>query len=150
MSSTEIAGYRVVFQKGITGGFAPPTPSALYCLEVSEDATELNITSHIRPDGTPVLQPPVTKTLELNDDEIVLLATLKSILSSVPPQYPGAQDFYGRDISIVATQDPQATSGGVPYGTAAARALQPPTEEQVEKFNRAVEIVRRLVAEVEY
>ncbi|KAI6126901.1 hypothetical protein F5141DRAFT_362518 [Pisolithus sp. B1] len=156
MSSTEIAGYRVVFQKGITGGFAPPTPSALYSLEVGEDGTDLTISSQIRPHGTPALQPPVTRTLAINSGDIALLAELKRILSSIPPQYPGAQDFYGKDISIVAIQAPlslvppvQTISGGVPYGTAAAYALQPPTEEQIESFNRAVEIVGRLVAKVE-
>ncbi|KAI6144981.1 hypothetical protein BKA82DRAFT_4169049 [Pisolithus tinctorius] len=149
MSSSEIGGYRVVLQRGITGGFAPPTPEALHMLAVSEDSTELTITSQIRPFGTPTLQPAVTTTLAIDDGDVMLLAELKDILSSIPPQYPGAQDCYGRDISIVAIQDSvQAAMGGVPYGSVADNACQP-TAEHVAKFNRAARIVMELVDKVE-
>lgn len=128
---------------GITGGFAPPTPSAIHDLSVSPDGNSLTIVDQIRSRGTPTLGDPVTRTLSLGGDTTNLLSELRAILSEIPLQYPGADDFYGKDISILA---PENSAGFAAYGSAAARGLQPPTEEQVGKFNRAVEIVNQLVA----
>ncbi|KAL4071819.1 hypothetical protein V8B97DRAFT_2016017 [Scleroderma yunnanense] len=139
-----IAGYQVRFQKGITGGFAPPTPSAIHTLSVNDDGTTLTIVSQTRPHGTPTLGDPVTRTLSVGSDNTAdLLAELRTILSEIPPQYPGAEDLYRKDISIITHQN---STGFAAYGSAAAHGVQPPTEEQVGRFNRAVEIVNQLVA----
>lgn len=88
----------------------------------------------------------MTGTLSIGSgDTADSLSELRAILSEIPPQYPGAQDFYGRDISIIA---PQNSPGIAAYGSAAARGVQPPTEQQVGMFNRAAEIVNQLVSRV--
>jgi len=88
----------------------------------------------------------VTRELSISSgDTADSLSELRAILSEIPLQYPGAQDFYGKDISII---PPQNSPGFAAYGSAAARGVQPPTEQQVRRFNRAVEIVNQLVAQV--
>ncbi|KAG6330154.1 hypothetical protein ID866_8932 [Astraeus odoratus] len=140
-----IGGYKVMFQKGITGGFAPPTPSVIHHLAVNDDSTTLTITSLIRPHGQPQPIPQPPKALSVaSGDHAASLERLRDILSKIPPQFPGADDLYKQDISILAVGE-----GVVPYGTAVARNLQPPTDEQVQQFNQAVDIVNRLVAAAE-
>ncbi|KAF9224681.1 hypothetical protein BS17DRAFT_778798 [Gyrodon lividus] len=137
--------FTITLQKGITGGFAPPTPSALHTLTTTPDSTTVTVTSQKRPPGTPSLQDPVTRTLPLRE-HATELEELQKILSAIPPQYPGAQDLYGSDTSIIYRTGEAAAQGVHPYGSAAGYGIAPPTEEEKGKFKRAIKIITDLAA----
>ena len=136
---------------GITGGFAPPTPSAIHTFSKSGPTTNLAIESLIRPDGTPDLQAQAPKSLSFtssDSDSDSLIAELRSILKELPTeQPPGSEDIYGMDTSIMwadgelqwVNGGPQGCSGGP--GSSSVQA----SKEEKARFARAVEIVEELL-----
>ncbi|KIK79128.1 hypothetical protein PAXRUDRAFT_834255 [Paxillus rubicundulus Ve08.2h10] len=143
--SSVAASFTITLQKGITGGFAPPTPSALYTLTRTPENATVTVVSQIRPPGTPSLQDPVTTTF-LVEENATTLKALHHILSSIPPQYPGAQDLYGFDTSIVYRTGEAVAQGVHIYGSAAGYGVTPPTEKEKGEFQQAVDIIMGLVA----
>ncbi|KAJ4463899.1 hypothetical protein C8R41DRAFT_898733 [Lentinula lateritia] len=137
--------YSLRLQKGITGGFAPPTPSFIATITRPVDSDSLNITSASRPDGTPDLQSFAPKTLALG-----LIDELHGILKELPTEEPrGSEDIYGLDTSIFwGSDDLQWMNGGMGgvTGQPGSSTVQP-TPEQKAQFKRAVEIVEALVGE---
>ncbi|KAJ3827902.1 hypothetical protein F5880DRAFT_1534074 [Lentinula raphanica] len=149
--------YSLRLQKGITGGFAPPTPSFIATITRPVDSDSLNITSASRPDGTPELQSFAPKTLahsaQLNGASAsadALVDELHGILKELPTeQPPGSEDIYGLDTSIFwGSDDLQWMNGGMNgvTGQPGSSSVQP-TAEQKALFKRAVEIVETLVGE---
>ena len=151
-----VAGcFTETFIAGITGGFAPPTPSAVHTFSKSGPASHIAIESLVRPDGTPELQSHPSKSLSFSpssdsgSDELSgLISELRSILKELPTeQPPGSEDIYGLDTSIMWADDelqwvnggPQGCSGGP--GSSSVQA----TKEEKEKFTRAVGIVEELL-----
>lgn len=131
---------------GITGGFAPPTPRAI--LTVTRDATinTLQITSAVRPDGTPKLQDAVPKKLTVDDSTEALVDELHSILKSIPTEFPpGSEDIYGLDTSIAFGSPDLEWMNGGPQGCGGGESQVQASEEDKTKFKRAVEIVTQLV-----
>jgi len=140
----------VRLQKGITGGFAPPTPSEIHVLTLSTDRPNLlAVDSHHRADGTPSLQAVNSepKTVSLSDDQTTLdlIEELHGILKTLPTESPpGSQDIYGQDISIAwGSQDLEWCNGG-PSGVTGRPSTVQATAEEKAQFGRAVEIIRHL------
>ncbi|CAE7234335.1 unnamed protein product [Rhizoctonia solani] len=141
--------FMVRLQHGITGGFAPPTPSAIHQLGRSGDNPNvLLVESQIRPDGTPSLQGHPPKNLAVGDSShgsTALLDELHSILKEIPTESPpGSEDIYGLDTAIMWMSDDLEWMNGGPQGCGIGVSSVQPTEEQKAKFKRAVEIVTEL------
>jgi len=139
----------VKLQKGITGGFAPPTPKEIHVLTLSKDIpNQLVVKSQVRKDGTPSLQSvsEQPKIVSLSKDNS-LVEELHEILKTLPTEKPpGSQDIYGLDTSISwGSPDLEWCNGG-PSGCAHGTSEVQPTEEQKAKFERAVEIIKELAA----
>ncbi|KAF8300477.1 hypothetical protein DL93DRAFT_2090959 [Clavulina sp. PMI_390] len=130
---------------GITGGFAPPTPSAVHQMTRSSAKPEtLAITSLTRADGTPDLAPAMPKSLQV-DDHAALIDELHGILKELPTESPpGSQDIYGLDTTIAwGSSDLEWMNGG-PGGCGNGTSEVQATDAQKAKFKRAVDIVSHL------
>ncbi|KIO25547.1 hypothetical protein M407DRAFT_75600 [Tulasnella calospora MUT 4182] len=150
------AQFFVRLQRGIQGGFAPPTPSEVHNLtRSSDDPSNLLIQSAVRPDGTPELRQagpkslsiPEISTLGVDDPKNVesRVAELESILKGLPTeQPPGSEDIYGMDIGIMYGSDNLEWANGGPQGCSGGTSHVQPTEEQRKQFKRAVEIIKGL------
>ena len=67
---------------GITGGFAPPNPSAVHSLTRSNDAPKvMKVSSAVRDPGTPSLNALADKEIPV-DDHAALVDELKDILKA--------------------------------------------------------------------
>lgn len=132
---------------GITGGFAPPTPNAIYTVTGTPQRPELQITVAIRPDGTPSLQDAAPKTLSASDPKTTALVDeLHNILKTIPVESPpGSEDIYKMDTSIAFGCDDLMWVNGGPSGCGDGTSTVQPTDEDRAKFRRAVEIVETLV-----
>ncbi|KAG8787008.1 hypothetical protein FRC12_015992 [Ceratobasidium sp. 428] len=135
----------VRLQHGITGGFAPPTPSAIHQLSRSSDEpANIFIQSMVRPDGEASLSDLGPKQLPV-DDHAHLVEELHSILKQLPTESPpGSEDIYGLDTSIAWGSDDLEWINGGPQGCGGGTSDVQATSEQKEKFKRAVEIVTEL------
>ncbi|KAF7300790.1 hypothetical protein MKEN_01304500 [Mycena kentingensis (nom. inval.)] len=133
-------------QRGITGGFAPPTPSALFTVTQTPGAPSLAITSATREDGTPSLQEALPKSLTSDDATAELVDELYLILKSIPTeQPPGSEDIYGMDTSIWWFSEGFEWCNGGPAGCGGGTSTVQATGDDKAKFRRAVEIVTQLV-----
>ena len=132
--------------KGISGGFAPSTPSEIHTITLAANSGNLAISSAYRLDGTPTLQDAVPKTLPFDGqhDDQALVEELVSILQSIPQPPPGSADVYGLDTSIAFGSEDFMWQNGGPQGCGGGESSVQPTEEQKAKFKRAVEIVQEL------
>ncbi|THH29163.1 hypothetical protein EUX98_g5027 [Antrodiella citrinella] len=133
-------------QHGITGGFAPPTPSAIFTVTGAPSVPHLLVTAAVRPHGTPSLQDSIPKDLAIDNRTSSLVTELHSILKTIPVESPpGSEDIYGLDTSIAfGSEDLQWMNGG-PQGCGGGQSSVQATEEDKIKFRRAVEIVEQLV-----
>jgi len=148
--------FSVRLQEGITGGFAPPTPSAIHSITTNVTQPVLNVTSAVRPDGTPQLRDAVPKTLSVSPDSdsnpdvqhtLKLVEELHTILKSIPVEFPpGSQDIYGMDTSIAFQSDDLEWYNGGPSGCGGGTSEVQATDDNKKSFKRAVEIVNELVA----
>ncbi|KAH8829717.1 hypothetical protein DL96DRAFT_1599294 [Flagelloscypha sp. PMI_526] len=134
-------------QHGITGGFAPPTPSAVHTVTRPKDASQLAVASSVREAGTSSLQDATPKQLHVDQDTSQLVDELHAILKEIPTESPpGSEDIYGKDISIAWGSDDLQWMNGGPAGCGGGKSTVEPTEEQKAKFERAIEIVNTLVS----
>lgn len=131
---------------GITGGFAPPLPSAIFTVTSVPTLPHFQITSALRPYGTPSLQDALPKELNKDATTNKLVDELYDILKSIPTESPpGSEDIYGMDTGIAfACEDLQWINGG-PAGCGRGTSSVQATDEDKAKFRKAVEIVRQLV-----
>ncbi|KAH9919234.1 uncharacterized protein B0H18DRAFT_1086703 [Fomitopsis serialis] len=94
MAPTE---FSLRLQHGITGGIAPPTPSAIYTITRTPSQPSWNITAAVR--------------------ATTLVGELYDILKSIPTeQPPGSEDIYGLDTSIAFGSDDLMWMNGGPAG----------------------------------
>ncbi|KIY72713.1 hypothetical protein CYLTODRAFT_417715 [Cylindrobasidium torrendii FP15055 ss-10] len=137
--------YSLRLQKGITGGFAPPTPNAIFTVTRPLNSAQLNVTSATRETGTRGLQDAVPKSIPHPEE---LMDELHTILKQIPTeQPPGSEDIYGLDTSIAYGADDFMWCNGGPQGCGGGKSEVQATEEDKAKFKRAVEIVHKLVEE---
>jgi hypothetical protein len=133
---------------GITGGFAPPLPSAVHTLYLSPEAPKsLVVASEVRPDGQPQL---VQSSKALHTEKVAdvnsLIDELQQILKELPTENPkGSEDIYGMDTSIMWGSDGFEWMNGGPAGCGRGKSSVQATESDKKKFKRAVEIVKTLV-----
>jgi len=104
------------------------------------------VQAQTREDGTPELSAPLApKEVEKSSAESKI-DELVSILKSLPTESPpGSQDIYGLDTSIAFLSDGLEWWNGGPQGCGGGESQVQATEEEKEKFKRAVEIVESLV-----
>ena len=75
-----------------------------------------------------------------------LVDELHAILKVIPTEYPpGSEDIYGLDTSIAWGSDDLQWMNGGPQGCGGGTSTVQPTQEEKDKFKRAVEIVKELV-----
>lgn len=131
---------------GITGGFAPPTPSAIYVLtRAKSQPADFVVTSAVRLDGTASLVDALPKKIPV-DPHSRLIDELHSILKEIPTESPpGSQDIYGLDTSIAWGSDDLQWCNGGPSGCGGGISNIQASEEDKKKFKRAVEIVNELL-----
>ncbi|KAI0342548.1 hypothetical protein BDW22DRAFT_1407605 [Trametopsis cervina] len=134
-------------QEGITGGFAPPTPSAILTVTGSPNKADLHITSAIRPHGTPSLQDALPKSLSKSEPGVdESITELYTILKSLPTEKPaGSEDIYRLDTSIAFASEGFTWQNGGPQGCGGGQSSVRATAEEKARFKRAVEIVNKLV-----
>ncbi|KAF8055160.1 hypothetical protein FPV67DRAFT_1680717 [Lyophyllum atratum] len=133
-------------QKGIVGGFAPPTPDATVTVTKASNNSNLLIHAATRPAGERTLTDLAPKHLPVtHEDTDALLDELHRILKDLPTeQPPGSEDIYGLDTSIAwGSEDLEWCNGG-PQGCGGGESFVKATEEHKAKFKRAVEIVHEL------
>jgi len=127
---------------GITGGFAPPTPSLIITIDASNNNLSISIAK--REDGYPDLAPPTLNTVAFADHEAVI-DELHSILKELPAeQPPGSEDIYKLDTSIAWQSDDLEWWNGGPQGCGGGESFVNADEEQRKNFKRAVEIIEEI------
>ncbi|KAL5529776.1 hypothetical protein ACEPAG_5763 [Sanghuangporus baumii] len=140
-------------QHGITGGFVPPSPSAIHTLSKASEQAHILVASAVRVDGGRSLSDADPKTLDVSDSsssEMTLVDELHSILKIIPIESPpGSEDIYGLDTSIAWQSNDIIWMNGGPSGCVRGISRVQPSEEEKAKFKRAVEIVTELVAKAE-
>ncbi|KAB8217100.1 hypothetical protein BDV33DRAFT_177733 [Aspergillus novoparasiticus] len=140
------SGYTIRLQKGIQGGFAPPTPTAILILAKDADNSYITIYESIRPDDGAGMEDKPERTLNSSDEVEGLVTELYKILQDLPLEDPpGSEDIYGKDISISWSSDDFVWCNGGQQGCVGADSDVRPSETQRRKFTRAVDIVRELV-----
>ncbi|KAG6887008.1 hypothetical protein C0992_001199 [Termitomyces sp. T32_za158] len=138
--------YSFRLQKGIVGGFAPPTPDYIHTVTKASNNTNLLVASSFRPDGTPQLQDAAPKSLPATDYD-ALVDELHSILKKLPVESPpGSEDIYGLNISIAwGSEDLEWCNGGT-QGCGGGMSEVQATDDQKALFKRAVDIVNELAS----
>lgn len=131
---------------GITGGFAPPTPSAIHTIQAMAKQPTLDISSSFRPDGTAHLQDALSKSLKHDDHTTGLVDELQTILKTIPTESPvGSEDIYGMDTSIAFMGPDFMWMNGGPQGCGGGVSTVQATAEDKAQFKRAVAIVNEIV-----
>ena len=128
------------------GGFAPPTPTAIHTISASRQVPQVFLVQAVtNPSDMAALSAP-PKELNVKDDHTKLVAELHGILKTLPTEHPaGSEDIYGLDTSIAWFSDDLMWINGGPQGCGGGKSEGPaPSEEQKQKFKRAVEIVTHL------
>ncbi|CAG1996023.1 unnamed protein product [Fusarium graminearum] len=132
-------------QRGITGGFAPPTPDLIITIDASNN--DLSISIAKREDGSPDLTPSASNTVAIADHEAVI-DELHGILKEVPTeQPPGSEDIYGLDTSIAWQSDDLEWWNGGPQGCGGGESFVKAQDKDKKKFQRAVEIIKEIAGE---
>ncbi|KAG5659491.1 hypothetical protein KAF25_002050 [Fusarium avenaceum] len=138
--------FTIRLQRGITGGFTPVSPSAIYSISKEPDS-EVTVASLVKEAGRSLPEIPTEKTIsstQTND----LVNELETILKAIPtesPQY--SEDIYGLDTGIIWRSDDFEWSNKAPEGCGGgpgASKVQA-TDGQREKFKRAVEIIEEIL-----
>lgn len=130
---------------GIQGGFAPPIPDTLYVITHTAGSDTFSVSTQIRPHGKPQLPSPTTKEFKV-EDHVEEITKLRELLRDLPPQYVGAEDLYGRNISILHATDASTFLVLHPSGSGAGFGAQRPSENQKGQFDEAVSIIQKLGA----
>jgi len=135
-----------MLQHGIAGGFAPPTPSAVYTLaRETSNPSKLFVQTRVRPDGTPHLQAPQSKELDIEHATTAqLVDELEGILQDLPPFPPNSADVYGLDTAILWQSDNLQWMNSGPEGCGGGFGGEEVTKEQKAQFKRAVDIINEL------
>ncbi|KAF9440704.1 hypothetical protein P691DRAFT_75228 [Macrolepiota fuliginosa MF-IS2] len=136
--------YSFRLQKGIVGGFAPPTPDAIVTLTRADGKDNLLLNQSKREPGTPSLTDLAPKVLSSKEVEH-LVDELHTILKDLPTeQPPGSEDIYGLNTSIAWGSEDLMWCNGGPEGCGGGQSAVQATDEQKTKFKRAVAIVEQL------
>ncbi|KIK03737.1 hypothetical protein K443DRAFT_94570 [Laccaria amethystina LaAM-08-1] len=143
--------YSFRLQKGMSGGFAPPNPSAIVTMTKPSNVSFLNIAAATREPDAPSLQDLAPKSIDTSKQHTTeLINELHDILHSIPTESPPAsEDIYGLDTSIAWGSDDLQWMNLGPQGCVRGESSVQPTPEQKIKFKRAVDIVHELLGKNE-
>ncbi|KAM0080168.1 hypothetical protein ACKRZS_007672 [Fusarium odoratissimum] len=117
-------------------GFAPPNPSLTIQISTRDgDSLQVYITRQFGDEET--------KTVEAADKD-ALIGELYGIVKEIPmASPPGSEDIYGLDTGIARmSEDWQWTNGDNISGQ--GESYVQPSPEEKEKFERAVEIIKKI------
>ncbi|KAG4429316.1 hypothetical protein IFR05_015200 [Cadophora sp. M221] len=135
-------------QVGITGGFAPPSPSAIYNITHAPSSPHLTIDSLTRHPGSPdrELIPQPTKHL-LVQNYGKLIDQIYNILKELPTEQPvGSEDIYGLDTGINWSDgDGWTWSNGGPEGCGSEFSEVQVGKGQKEEFGEVVKLILNIV-----
>ncbi len=108
----------------------------------------MTIDTHIRPEGSRDLQGPTTKTVAGSHGSTVdaLVSELEELLQGIPQSDERSADIYGLDIGIFFGSDQVQWRNGAFEGCDAGAAGDAPSDDETNKFKRAVAISEELVA----
>ncbi|KAG8811310.1 hypothetical protein FRC19_003994 [Serendipita sp. 401] len=136
---------------GITGGIVPANPTSVQTLTSSIAGGQGSIlfqrTTRKHEEAKLPDEPTAQATLPSSTHTKVddLIEELEGILKEIPTESPpGSKDIYGMDIGLMFGSDDLQWMNGGPAGCGSGWSENEPTEDQVEKFKRAVEIVEEL------
>lgn len=133
---------------GITGGFAPPIPDAIYTFAYTPSMPAIAVTVALRPDGTPVIASASPKSLTADSASTSLVDQLYDLLHEIPARAPSGadDDIYGLDTGIAwNSNDGFEWSNSAPEGCVQSFPPVRAPEDQKSKFKQAVGIVEELV-----
>ncbi|KAI0291957.1 hypothetical protein BC826DRAFT_1020593 [Russula brevipes] len=138
-------------QHGITGGFAPPAPTAIHDLTLDgldgPGDPYIFLLSRFPSDTATQELEVKPKSIPISDETTRLIGELDGILRKLPTEDFPSRDIYGRDIGIFwqgpdefvwANSAPEGCGGSEGGSTTA-------TEDDKKAFDRAVEITEILV-----
>ncbi|KAF4949174.1 hypothetical protein FGADI_9091 [Fusarium gaditjirri] len=127
--------FRIQLQKGITGGFAPPSPSLIIQIVTGDDDS-------VQVDLTQLFGGNERKIAAADNEALIdeLYGILKEIAMGSPA---GREDIYGLETGIAwMSEDLQWTNGNNVHGYGIS-SVQPSPEEK-KKFERAIEIITKI------
>ncbi|KAH6711172.1 hypothetical protein BKA61DRAFT_110933 [Leptodontidium sp. MPI-SDFR-AT-0119] len=140
--------FTIRLQVGITGGFAPPSPSAIHTITRDPSSPHLTIDSLARASGSPdqELVPKPTKHL-LVQSYSEQIDHVYSVLRELPTEEPvGSEDIYGLDTGVTWSDgDGWTWRNGSPEGCGIDFSDVQVGREQKEKFRAVVKLVLEIV-----
>jgi hypothetical protein len=140
-----ISPTKLMTELGITGGFAPPTPTLI--IEAVASNNDLKISAARRSPGTPDLAREATNTVAVSDHE-ALVDELYGILKELPMEKPrGIEDIYGLDTSIAWQSDDLEWYNGGPQGCGGGESDVQADGEEKKNFKRAIGIIEKIAGE---
>ncbi|KAK0109840.1 hypothetical protein ONS95_002511 [Cadophora gregata] len=138
MAPTE---FSIRLQVGITGGFAPPSPSAIHTISRSSSSPTMDINSQQRAEGSHDLRPQPTKTLPVqthSENLDYIYNTLKELPVEDPP---GSEDIYGLDTGVNWNGEGLKWSNGGPEGCGSDFSNVQAGKGEKEKFGEVVKLI---------
>ncbi|KAI0052657.1 hypothetical protein FA95DRAFT_1586553 [Auriscalpium vulgare] len=141
------APFALRIQHGITGGFAPPRPSAVHEFSLEPSSQFIALTSQIRDHGTPTLLAHPSKSVHVSDETTALVNELQTILKRLPTENPPSTDIYQQDIGIFwQGSDGFSWFNAAPSGCGGFESDVKVTDDDKKAFGRAIEITEDLVS----
>ncbi|KIM23179.1 hypothetical protein M408DRAFT_332477 [Serendipita vermifera MAFF 305830] len=138
---------------GITGGFAPATPTSVQqitsSLSGSAATIQLQTTTRAKdqaklPDA-PTAESVLPSSSHNKVDELV--TELEEIFKKLPREDPpGSKDIYGMDVGIVFGSDAVQWQNGGPAGCGEGFSQTDATDADKKEFTRALEIIDKLTS----
>ncbi|PVH88660.1 hypothetical protein DL98DRAFT_648019 [Cadophora sp. DSE1049] len=139
------AEFSIRLQVGITGGFAPPTPSAIHTISRSSTSPTMDISSQQQAPGSHDLQPLPTKTLPIQNHS-EQIDQIHQILKDLPVEDPpGSEDIYGMDTGVAWKGDGLEWSNGGAEGCGSDFSNVQVGKGEKERFGEVVRMVLEIV-----
>ncbi|KAH7409181.1 hypothetical protein BKA64DRAFT_389473 [Cadophora sp. MPI-SDFR-AT-0126] len=139
------AEFSIRLQVGITGGFAPPSPSAIHTITRSPSSPTMSITSQQRLPGSHDLQPLPTKTIPVQN-YVEQIDQIYNVLKELPvDDPPGSEDIYGLDTGVTWSGNGLQWSNGGPEGCGSDFSNVQVGREETERFQEVVKLILEIV-----
>lgn len=142
----------ILYNTGIVGGFAPPNTTSVATVTSAPDggAPSVLIQTTKKDTHRRIADAP-TKEGKISASEVgevdKLVAEVEGLLRDLPTEGPAAQaDLYGQDIGLMFMTDNVEWVNAAPEGCGGGVSDMAVTDEQKEKFKKAVALVEQLAA----
>jgi hypothetical protein len=131
---------------GITGGFAPPAPSAIHDLSWKPGTPHIFLVSRFPSNAEAEELALNPRGIPISDDTTELVNELEHILRELPTEEVPSSDIYGRNIGIFwQGADGFVWANSAPEGCGGFQSEISVTDDNRRAFDRAVEITEILV-----